>query len=151
MINLFFETLKSRELEAKVKGIEIVRLRCYVQFENRAGETGIHDAIIDTGAFISLIPFSIWKEAEVDRVADYHVGGVIPKPECSIPVIIGRIGLRLIDEENQTEKIDVHAYLALTDEIPLILGFKDLLASFRVCFDYKENIAWLDGKEGEKI
>ena len=150
MINLFFETLKSRELETKVKGIEIVRLRCYVQFEKRAGGIGIHDAIVDTGAFISLIPFSIWKEVEVDRVADHRVGGLIPNPECSIPVIIGRIGLRLVDEERQTEKIDVYAYLALTDEIPLILGFKDLLAPFRVCFDYKENSAWLEDKEGEK-
>jgi hypothetical protein len=23
-----------------------------------------------------------------------------------------------------------------------ILGFKDLLSSFKVCFDYKENSAW---------
>jgi len=51
---------------------------------------------------------------------------------------------RLVDEEHQTEKIDVHAYLALTDEIPLILGVKDLLASFKVCFNYKENSGWLE-------
>jgi len=144
MVKLFFETLRSRELETKVEGINIVRLRCYVQFEKRTGEISIHDAIVDTGAFISLIPFSIWKDVEVDRLADHHVGGLIQKPDCSIPVIIGKIGLRLIDEEHQTEKIDVHSYLALTDEIPLILGFKDLLASFKVCFDYKENSAWLE-------
>ncbi|MBA7514221.1 hypothetical protein ES705_06246 [subsurface metagenome] len=75
---------------------------------------------------------------------DHRVEGLIQKPECSIPVIIGKIGLRLVDEEHQTEKIDVHTYLALTDEIPLILGFKDLLASFKVCFDYKENSGWLE-------
>jgi len=144
MVNLFFETLRSRELDAKVEGIDIVRLRCYVQFEKRTGEIGIHDAIVDTGAFISLIPFSIWKDVEVDRFVDHRVEGLIQKPECSIPVIIGKIGLRLVDEEHQTEKIDVHTYLALTDEIPLILGFKDLLASFKVCFDYKENSGWLE-------
>ena len=144
MVKLFFETLRSRELEAKVEGINIVRLRCYVQFEKRTREISIHDAIVDTGAFISLIPFSIWKDVEVDRFADHHVEGLIQKPDCSIPVIIGKIGLKLVDEEHQTEKIDVHSYLALTDEIPLILGFKDLLASFKVCFDYKENSAWLE-------
>ena len=146
MINLFFETLRSGELEAKVDGIDIVRLRCYVQFEKRTGEISIYDAIVDTGAFISLIPFSIWKDVEVDRLADHRVEGLIPKTECSIPVIIGKIGLMLVDEEYQTEKIDTHAYLALTDEIPLILGFKDLLSSFKVCFDYKENSAWLEDK-----
>jgi len=144
MVNLFFETLRSRELEAKVEGFDIVRLRCYVQFEKRTGEISVHDAIVDTGAFISLIPFSIWKDVEMDRFADHRVGGLIQKPECSIPVIIGKIALRLVDEEHQTEKIDIHAYLALTDEIPLILGFKDLLASFKVCFDYKDHSAWLE-------
>jgi hypothetical protein len=144
MVNLFFETLRSRELEAKVKGIDIVRLRSYVQFEKRTGEISIHDAIVDTGAFISLIPFSIWREVEVDRLVNHRVEGLIAKSECSIPVIIGKIGLRLVDEEEQTEKIDIHAYLALTDEIPLILGFKDFLSSFKVCFDYKENSAWLE-------
>ena len=146
MVNLFFETLRSRELEAKVEGIDIVRLRCYVQFETRTGEIDIQAAIVDTGAFISLIPFSIWKDVEVDRFADHRVGGLIPKPECEIPVIIGKIGLRLVDKEHQTEKIDVYAYLALTDEIPLILGFKNLLASFKVCFNYEENSAWLEDK-----
>lgn len=43
----------------KVEGIDIVRLRCYVQFENRTGDIDIQDAIVDTDAFISLIPFFI--------------------------------------------------------------------------------------------
>ena len=54
--------------------------------------------------------------------------------------------IKLFFETHQTEKIDVHAYLALTDEIPLILGFKDILSSFKVSFDYKENGAWLEDK-----
>jgi len=144
MIKLFFETLKSRELEAKAGGIEIVRLRCYVQFEKTSGDVSIHDALIDTGAFISLIPFSIWKDADVKRLGSHSVGGIISKQECVIPVIIGKVDIRLIDEENQTEKINIHAYLALTDEIPLIIGFKDVLSSFRICFDYKKDAAWLE-------
>jgi len=144
MVNLFFEKLTSKKLSKKVEGIDIVRLRCYVQFEKRTGDIDVQDAIVDTGAFISLIPFSIWKDIEVDRLADYHVGGLIPKQDCTIPVIIGKIQLRLVDEAHQTKKINVHAYLALTDEIPLILGFKDLLAAFKVCFNYRENTAWLE-------
>jgi len=144
MIKLFFETLKSRELEAKAGGIEIVRLRGYVQFEKMSGEFSIHDALIDTGAFISLIPFSIWKDADVKRLGNHSVGGINQKQECTIPVIIGKIDVRLIDEENQTEKTNIHAYLALTDEIPLIIGFKDVLSSFRICFDYTKDAAWIE-------
>ncbi len=145
-INLFFETVRSRELEAKVKGIDIVRLRCIVQLEKRNHEIAIHDSILDTGAFISLIPFSIWKDVGADRLADYHVKGIISKEECSIPVIIGRINLRLIDEKTRSREITAHSYLALTDDVPLIIGFKDLLERFTVHFDYQSKEAWLEEK-----
>jgi len=145
-INLFFETLRRRELESRVKGIKIVRLRCTVQFEKRDHDASVRDAILDTGAFISLIPFSIWKDVEVERLADYHVKGVVPKEECSIPVIIGRINLRLMDEETESREITAHAYLALTDEVPLIIGFKDLLDQCVVHFDYQSKEAWIEEK-----
>jgi len=143
-INLFFETIRRRELELRVKGIKIVRLRCTVQFEKRNHEFSIQDSILDTGAFISLIPFSIWKDVEVERLADYYVKGVVPKEECSIPVIIGRINLRLMDEETQSKEIRVHAYLALTDEVPLIIGFKDLLDQCAVHFDYQSKEGYVE-------
>ena len=89
-------------------------------------------------------PFSIWKDADVKRLGNHSVGGINQKQECAIPVIIGKIDVGLIDEENQTEKTNIHAYLALTDEIPLIIGFKDMLSSFRICFDYKKDAAWIE-------
>ena len=52
---------------------------------------------------------------------------------------IGKIKLKLIDEENETGEIEIYAYLAMTDEVPLIIGLKDLLTRFRVCFDFGEN------------
>ena len=147
-IKLFFETLRSKELESKVNGLNIIRLRCSVQIEKIGGEPSVHDAIVDTGAFISLIPFSIWKDAEVERIAEHSVKGIISKPECSIPILIGRIKLRLIDEENQTREINSYAYLALTDEIPLLLGFKYLLSEFKLYFDYPDD-AYIDDKIGK--
>ncbi len=45
----------------------------------------------------------------------------------------------LVDMENHTNEIEVYAFLSLIDEIPLIVGFKDLLENFKVCFDYGEN------------
>jgi len=38
------------------------------------------------------------------------------------------------------------AFLALTDEVPLIIGFKDNLSEFMVCFNRKKDIAFLDEK-----
>lgn len=128
-VNLFFETMKSKKLEEKVSGFDMVRLRCSVLFEKRNQEISIHDAIINTGAHASLIPFSIWKDVEVIELAEHRVKGISVKPECSIPVVIGKIKLCIIDDVgNSTDKIEVHAYLSKIDEVPLILGFKDLLS-----------------------
>ncbi len=55
-------------------------------------------------------------------------------------MIIGKVNCILLDEyDNKSRELAIHAYLAMTDEVPLILGFKDLLSKFRVCFDYGEN------------
>ena len=124
-----------------------MRLECDVAFRTVNDEIEVYDAaIIDTGAFISLIPRSIWKNVEHEEIARHSVKGIVPKKECSIDVIIGKIKVKLIDEENETNEMDIYAYLAMTDEVPLILGFKDLLSKFRVCFDYGENEAFLEEK-----
>jgi len=47
---------------------------------------------------------------------------------------------------NQTKETEIHAYLALTDEVPLILGFKDLLTEFRLCFSYPDE-AWIEERQ----
>ena len=146
MIKLYFKSKKDPLLEKKVPGLDILRLKCDVRFEEKSGEIWNYDAILDTGAFISLIPFSIWKNVEHEEIERHTVKGIIPGKECSIDVIIGKIKLKLIDEENETGELNIYAYLAMTDEVPLILGFKDLLSKFRVCFDYGENEAFLEEK-----
>ena len=50
----------------------------------------------------------------------------------------------------KSSELEIHAYLAMTDEVPLIVGFKDLLAKFRVCFDYSENEAYVEEKKLKK-
>ena len=69
------------------------------------------------------------------------MSGIVPINECSIPVLVGEIDAMLIDERAHTKKTRVISYFALTDEMPLILGFKTLLEEFEVCFNYKEDIA----------
>ena len=148
MIKLYFEIQKDEELSKKVEDIGVLRLECDVAFKTVDGKIKIYDAaIIDTGAFISLIPHSIWKNVEHEEIARHSVKGIIPKKECSIEVIIGKIKLKLIDEENESDEMEIYAYLAMTDEVPLIIGFKDLLSRFRVCFDYGENEAFIEEKK----
>ncbi|MEM4298544.1 MAG: hypothetical protein QW815_09285 [Nitrososphaerota archaeon] len=47
---------------------------------------------------------------------------------------------------NRTKQIMFRAYLAPTDEIPIVLGFKDLLEKFQVCFNFSEKKSYLESK-----
>ena len=145
MIKLYFEIHEDEELSKKVKDIEVLRIECDVAFKTVDGEIKIYDAaIVDTGAFISLIPRSIRENVCHEKIARHTVKGIVPKKECSIDVIIGRIKLRLIDEENESDEIEIYAYLALTDEVPLIIGFKDLLTKFKLCIDFQKDTAFVE-------
>ncbi len=93
MIKLSFIELRDRKLEKLVPGYGyLTRLICNTKFKTFNGWTKSHDAIIDTGAHISII----------------------------------------------------FAYLALDEGMPLILGFKTLLEEVKICFDHKDNEAWLE-------
>lgn len=144
-VNLFFRVSKDPALEEKVKGIEVIRFKALVRFQTPDGWTDVYEAIVDTGAHVSLIPLSIWQESVRAELADHTVRGIVPKPDCSLPVKLGKLRYRLLDREgHRTKPLDIHAFLAPTDEVSLILGFKDLLMQFAHHFDYRTDTAYID-------
>ena len=144
-VKLFFDTFQYEELNRKVKeNFEIIRLRCSVQFKDENTWSETYDAIIDTGAYCSLIPLSIWENLQFEKIAEYKIKGIQTKEECSIPVIIGKISCILVDRYcNETKEKYMYAFLALVDNVPLILGFKDLLSKYKVVFDFRTKEAYI--------
>ncbi len=124
--------------------IGIIRLFCEVVFISSEGYTDSYSAILDTGAPVSVIPYQIWSMLEVDKIKDYAVRGVVPKQECFLPVTIGEVSCALLDKEQSTQRIKVKSYLAHSNEVPLIIGFKDLLDQFGLYLDYRKNLAYLE-------
>ncbi len=145
-IRLYFEVSEDKTLNEKFGAIcEIVRLKTSVQFKTVNGFSEAYDGVIDTGAYISLIPKSIWQAALYEKISEYTVKGIQKRDECSIPVITGKVICVLADRYgNISEEMEIRAFLALTDEVPLIIGFKDLLSRFNVCFDYKIRSAFAE-------
>ena len=141
-VKLFFETLTDPELERKVRGIGIIRLKTSVQFKTAKGWMDPLDALVDTGAPICLIPAFIWKKVIHRVLSDHQAGGI---SGGIIPVKVGIIHCKLIDwEGNTTKERNIHSYLALTDRVPLIIGFKDLLAHYITYFDYQSKKAYIE-------
>lgn len=151
VVKLSFETIYDPVLEKKVKWFEIVRLKTLVMFKHVDGDVEIRDGIVDTGAYVTLIPQSIWKNLEIEKITEHEIMGLSIKPECAIPVIIGKTCCSLIDENGGTTgELNFHSYLALTDKVPLIIGFKDLLSKFNVCFNYEKGEAYIEVPEENK-
>lgn len=142
-INLYFQTFVDLELLEKGVNLEVIRLLGKLEFEKEGGWSDVYPAIVDTGAPVSLIPFDIWEEAKVEVLTDYRIKGVVPKEGCSLQVKVGRVNVRLVDEEGATEKLNIMAYLAPTNKVPLIIGFKDLLANGSVYCRFENRKAFI--------
>jgi len=108
---------------------KLIRVFGLIKLKERGGLWGkSYPAIIDTGAPISVIPLSRWIQSDVEILTDHEMRGIVEKPECSTHVSVGRINIVLCDEYgNISSEREIFAYFALTDKIPIIIGFKNVL------------------------
>ena len=110
------------------------------------GFTPLQRAIVDTGSYWSTVPQELWTQCAVDIIEpNSQIVGFASNEVCHIPASIGRIsGIIFDDEGHETRLLTFLAFLAHTDDVPLVLGFADLLAEFQVRFDYRTRSAYLD-------
>jgi len=95
-------------------------------------------AIIDTGAHTSVLPLTVWKEADTEIIGNYFVRGLVPKEECILTVKVSWIHAIILDRfGNRTKELRFRAFLAPTDDVPLIIGFKDLMDICELRFNAK--------------
>lgn len=110
-------------------GIDVVgvRLNCFVNFKVGDHYTEPQVGIIDTGAEISIIPQRIWSNLPFKRIAENKLWGLSTHPESFERSIFGEVICRLQDEQNHTSDFSLRADLVYNDDIPLVLGFLDLI------------------------
>ena len=111
-----------------------------------SGFTTPQRAIIDTGSYWSTVPQELWKQCAVDIIEpNSQIVGFASDEVCHIPASIGRISGKILDDEgHETRLLAFLAFLAHTDDVPLVLGFADILSEFQVRFDYRTRTAYLD-------
>jgi hypothetical protein len=149
-ITCFFATTIDHELDRKLSALGmsnragVLRLLCRIAFKTTTGWTKPFPAIIDTGAHTSLIPLNIWSLTDAQILADHYVKGLVPKPECKIDVKVGTVTGVLLDRQNSSKEYRFLSFLATTNDVPLILGFKELLSKLRLYIDPQTSTAWLE-------
>jgi hypothetical protein len=102
-------------------------------------------AIIDTGAHTSILPLTVWEEADVEIIGGHFVRGLVPREDCVLPVKIGRVHAVILDRlGHQSSELTFRAYLAPTDDVPLIIGFKDLMDRCELQFNSKSLTGYIE-------
>lgn len=143
-IDLYFKKFKVEELSRF--NIYVIRLFCRVAFKTKDGFTGPYPAIVDTGAPVSLIPYRLWSRSDTEILGNYTIKGIVPKKECFLSVKIGKISCILINRYGKIKPLTIKAYFSSSDEVPLILGFKDLLERAKIHIDTSKNLSYLEYK-----
>jgi len=144
-LRIRIKKLVDPELDLKLDYGELVRLSILIQFKTKSGWSKLYEAIIDTGAHTSVIPKYIWEGIYTEEKVDHFVQGIVTKEECSLPVKVSIIrGVLFDDELNHTNEVEFYAFCAMDDRVPLILGFKNLLERFMICFNISSGMAYLE-------
>lgn len=96
---------------------------------------------VDSGADITLIPRSLGEMLGLELVGDIiELGGL---GDTKVPVIIKEIEIKL-----GRYLFPIHVAWALIDEIPPLLGRKDLFIKFVVSFDEENKVIQFKAKVG---
>jgi hypothetical protein len=146
-VELYFGSYENLEIKEFLPDYQTIRLEGLVSLKTPKGWTDPEIALLDTGAPISVIPSPLWKNITYTKIANYEIQGIVPKEDCKIPAIIAEISCFICDKNgNETKEIKTNAFLVKSERVPLIIGFRNLLSKFKVCFDFENNTAFLKEK-----
>jgi len=146
-VKLFFREFYSSEMEKCIRGYRLIRLLGRIALKTSTGFTTPRKAIMDTGAHISVLPLNIWRLLDLETIGTSKLRGIVPKEECELEVSVGIVKCIIADKNgNKTNELEVHSLLALTDNVPILIGFKDLLDRFVIHSDYQSKEAWIEEK-----
>lgn len=136
---------KTLNLELIEKGIKVwvIRLSVQVAFKINGGWTQPYEAIVDTGAPVSIIPPSIWQKCKKEILGDYSISGIVPTDKLFLPVKVSDITCLLLDAKQCTKPLKIKAYLSSDSRVPLVIGFDTVLSQAVLHSDAKNGKAYL--------
>lgn len=145
-INLKVVDIEDIELKKLDKSPFIfTRIFAFIGYKKKDSGFFIRRAIVDTGAVVSLLPIAIWKQLDIEFVGYHNIKGIVKKQSCSIPIKIGFVETKLIDEsKNETVSFRSLVYCADSNEVPVIFGMKDALDKFKIEINVKQGFGYLE-------
>jgi len=115
----------------------IYRVFAYLRIKN--GWTSPFRMIYDTGAMVSLLPSRFYDILGVEKYASIKLMGI--SPESEVTARLTRATLRLEDiEGNRSPDMEAWVAIAERDDVPLILGLKDVADTHELIVKPRERI-----------
>ncbi len=93
------------------------------------GWSPIEDGVIDTGNPVAVIARNVWTGASVEFLtqASRSIHGLGSTESTALRGRLGRVFLRLEDQESTSPPVEMTAYLLDDDRAPLLLGCEGIL------------------------
>jgi hypothetical protein len=111
----------------------------YISFKTSDGWSKLHRMIYDTGAVISLLPSSYLSLLGVKKYATAKLGGITPETE--VRVRLARVVFRFVDlNRNTSPEIQAWFAIAERDDVPRIIGLKDISLTHKLVVDGKRGL-----------
>ncbi len=124
-------TFYYRKMKSKVFG-EVKRPVANIKLQTRKGKWIKYEPFIDSGADITIIPYSVGKYLgfEIDENNLVHFHGVAGK---QVPTILTRVKMKIGEIG-----LEPRVAWALIEEAPPLLGRLDIFDKFNITFKEKE-------------
>ncbi len=145
------KTLPKSDLKEKMLslGFEGVAERIIVSFsplDNAKKELLTVNAILDTGAPLSLLPKTLFTNLENFRLIPHTVHGIVESEECEIKCLLTRMQIIIKDRnENQSPPVNILIGLSEKENVPYILGMKGILST-EIIGKFEEEYFYLNFK-----
>lgn len=107
--------------------LEATRLVAHITFRGAAAWTAYQPGIVDTGAAVSLLPAQVWRDVENETIGEVRIGGVIAREQYRISARLATLTCALSDGVELIGPLTIRAYLADSNDVPLLLGVCDLI------------------------
>lgn len=145
-ISLKFQTKIDLEFLSKGIHVRLIRLLGVAQLKTDKGWSPEEDVIIDTGNPISILPHSIWSQADVhillpDRT---KIFGLSSGENAGLSGKLGEVVLVFKDMKRTSPPIKLKAHLLDDDSAPFIIGYEDVLTQMKLVSDYKAHSAYVE-------
>ncbi|NCO41399.1 MAG: hypothetical protein COZ06_28590 [Armatimonadetes bacterium CG_4_10_14_3_um_filter_66_18] len=127
-------------------GIPVLRLRARLRFLKADGSPSpAWLGTVDTGAPVSVIPRILWQPLARTLVHENTTfGGISKQAVCQIPASLAEVQGLIIDSRGHASRcLTFPAYLAHTDEVPLLIGFASLLSVLALHVNCQKRQAWV--------